>query len=667
MNPRSGLARAGCSSRPVFFWSKPILPIAVLSVAAGLAMGDELTRTLPSGVAFVLPDDWSIGAKDDGATVTGPEGALVYELVEIRSPESLPRAIESAWRARRPEMSRPRSAGGDAQPREGWDERHWVVYETAPAEARYVAAQAERKGSIVLVTLVDVPRADRDRRRSEISRFRGSLRPPGFVAEPYAKSAPRELSDKDIAELDAFIERIRVAADVPGLAVSIVDRSRTILQKGYGVRRRGEPGAVTPQTLFLVASNNKPLVTLAYARLVDANRLEWETPVKDIYPSFQLGDSATAERMRIKHLICACTGLPRRDFEWMFTMEQATGEDQMAFLAEMQPTTEFGELFQYSNSLAAAAGFIVGQQVAQELSLREGYRQVMRQEIFEPLGMQSTTFNFEDLEEDQYAAPHKKDLDLVNSPLDTSPGSSAFPIRSGDGLWSNVEDFSEYVQMELRNGALADGKPYVSEKTLSMRREPQVSVGKDRWYGMGLSQQNIKGIRVFGHGGAMPGYQTDFFFIPALGLGGAVFTNADSGQGIPDVVVSRLLELVYDSASATEESFYARVQRGTDFLKRSRSAWEVPPSTEISAKLAFAYHNDVLGKIDVEVTEGSVKLHFGGWRTRVAAKPNPDGSVSFVPIDLGTFLTFISPAAEGPIRELELRGAQSSFRFEAME
>lgn len=667
MYPRSGPSTASRSDRQGSLWGKLLLRVAVLSLATGTVIGEDSTRSLPSGVAFVLPDGWSLKPHDEGATVTGPEGVLIYELVDVDAPESLPLAIELAWRSRRPDMSRKISAGGDAPPREGWDQRHWAVYETSPSEGRYISALAERKGSLVLVTLVDVPRADRQRRQSEINLFRDSLRPPGYVSSSYADRTPRELSEQDVAALDTFIERIRVAADVPGLAVSIVDRSRIILQKGYGVRRRGESGAVTPETLFLVASNNKPLVTLAYARLVDANRLEWDTPVQAIYPEFQLGDSDTAVKMRIKHLICACTGLPRKDFEWMFTMERATGEDQMAFLAEMRPTTEFGELFQYSNALAAAAGFIVGQQVAPEGTLRDGYRQAMREEVFEPLGMQRTTFDFADLVEDQYASPHRRDLDLSNSPLETSPNSSAFPIRSGDGIWSNVEDFSKYVQMELRNGLLIDGKRYISEETVSDRREPQVSVGKDQWYGMGLYQRDIKGIRVFGHGGAMPGYQTDFFFIPKLGVGGAVFTNADSGQGIPDTVVQRILEFLYDAPPTTEAQFYARLERGTEFLERSRASWVVPPNPEISAKLAFAYGNDVLGKIDVEVAAESVKLHFGGWRTRVAAKPNPDGSISFVPIDVAPFLTFTAIAGDGRIEELELRAPQSRFRFQAID
>ncbi len=51
----------------------------------------------------------------------------------------------------------------------------------------------------------------------------------------------------------------------------------------------------------------------------------------------------------MKHLICACTGLPRQDLEWLFEYQGVTPAEAMATLGTMQPTSKFGEMFQYSN------------------------------------------------------------------------------------------------------------------------------------------------------------------------------------------------------------------------------------------------------------------------------------------------------------------------------
>jgi hypothetical protein len=62
----------------------------------------------------------------------------------------------------------------------------------------------------------------------------------------------------------------------------------------------------------------------------------------------------------LKHLVCACTGLPRQDMEWIFASEGVSPDSVMAMVATMQPTSGFGELYQYSNLLAAAAGYVGG-------------------------------------------------------------------------------------------------------------------------------------------------------------------------------------------------------------------------------------------------------------------------------------------------------------------
>ena len=48
--------------------------------------------------------------------------------------------------------------------------------------------------------------------------------------------------------------------------------------------------------------------------------------------------------------------MPRQDMEWLFEYGSLTPESAMQMLGTMQPTSKFGELFQYSNLMASAAG-----------------------------------------------------------------------------------------------------------------------------------------------------------------------------------------------------------------------------------------------------------------------------------------------------------------------
>ena len=147
---------------------------------------------------------------------------------------------------------------------------------------------------------------------------------------------------------------------VPGVGIGLIENGKVVFADGFGLRELGRPEKVDAATLFMVASNTKAMTTLMLGKLVDARKLTWETPVTELLPSFRLGDAATTAQVRVKHLICACTGLPRQDYEWLFQYEGITPDSVLATLGTMQPTSKFGEAFQYSNPLAAAAGFVGG-------------------------------------------------------------------------------------------------------------------------------------------------------------------------------------------------------------------------------------------------------------------------------------------------------------------
>jgi hypothetical protein len=63
---------------------------------------------------------------------------------------------------------------------------------------------------------------------------------------------------------------------------------------------------------------------------------------------------------------------------------------------------------------------------------------------------------------------------------------AVIPVRPAGAAWSSVRDMLKYVSLELAEGKFPDGKPYISKEPLLERRVPQVSIGKDVTYGMGL-------------------------------------------------------------------------------------------------------------------------------------------------------------------------------------
>ena len=287
------------------------------------------------------------------------------------------------------------------------------------------------------------------------------------------------------------------------------------------MRELGKSEKVDENTLFLIASDTKALTTLLLAKEVDEGRFTWETPVVDVYPSFRLGDDATTAQARMKHLVCACTGMPRQDMEVLFNFQKTTARDSIAALARSQPTTKFGERFQYSNAMATAAGFIGGSVEYPHKDPGVAYDEAMRRSIFEPLGMKNTTFDFSLALSRNHASPHDNDLQGNEKVAPLAIDRSMVPIRPAGGAWSSVRDMSRYVLMELANGKLPNGTQLVSETNLLARRAPQVAIDETTTYGMGLMVGTATGTPVVITAAIRPGFIARCSGCPSTGWEGS--------------------------------------------------------------------------------------------------------------------------------------------------
>jgi hypothetical protein len=220
----------------------------------------------------------------------------------------------------------------------------------------------------------------------------------------------------------------------------------------------------------------------------------------------------------------------------------------------------------------------------------------------------------------------------------------------------------KYVQMELAMGQLPDGKRYVSEAVLKSRREPKVWIGRDDWYGMGLQVDQTYGTPVVHHGGSMVGYKSDMMWLPEHGVGAVVLTNGDTGWAISGNFRRKLLEVLFDGRAEADNDLAAAAKAIKERIAAERKLLTVPPDSAEVAKLAPRYANDALGEIGVTKGEKAV-FDFGEFKSEVASRRNPDGTVSFLTTIPGfDGLEFVVGKGDGK-RTLVFRDAQHEYVF----
>ncbi|MBQ0933530.1 beta-lactamase family protein [Ideonella sp. 4Y16] len=621
--------------------------------------------TTAAGHSYTPPEAFAM--KADGAllSATAPEGDLRVTLVDLPQAKDAADAVAQAWARVKPGFSRTLELSTARAPRNGWTDIQVFDYQTSPNEKLAVQATARRpvQGEGWLVVLLEGSQATLEKRSSPISLFIGSLRPKGYERERFAGRTPKPLTPERIEQLKAFVERGMRELQVPGVGLSFIDQGRVAWAGGLGVRRLGRPEPVDGDTLFMAASNTKSMTSALMAQAVDAGRLRWDQPAQEVFPRFRLADADTTRQVEVRHLVCACTGLPRQDLDWLFSDAKAPAATTFEQLAQMKPTSRFGEVFQYSNLMVAAGGYIAAAALEPGKEVGAAYDRQMRQRLFQPLGMTRTTFDYAQALAGNHASPHGDDIDGVTRVADMGLNRTIIPARPAGAVWTSPNDFSRWVLMELNKGRTPDGRPLISETNWAARYQPQVMVGEDVHYGLGLFINRQYGIPIASHGGDMLGFHSNMIWLPEHQMGLTILTNSDAGVLLRGPLLRKFLEVVFDGRPEADEQLRVSVANHRAELAKFKELYTLPVPAAARRALAATYHHPALGTIRVAQRGDRVEFLARDWRSQMAWRRNADGSESYNTIDPGLGgIEFVRDDSTRPAA-LVLRDAQHEYRL----
>ena len=641
------------------------LLLAASPLAAQAPAEQETAAATPAGATFTVPAGWKSTTRGPITVVDPPEPDTHVAILDITAKDA-DAAMAAGWALYQPGFNRPLKLAVPQAARNGWSERRAYQYETSPNERAVVqglAWRADPAAEAWTVVIIDGTEPTMEKRGGPAGLLLQSLRPKGYTRESFAGKKAHPLDESRLAVLRDFVATGMKLLDTPGVGLAFLDGGKTVWAGGLGVKELGKPEKVDGDTLFIAASNTKALTTLLLAELVDEGKLRWDQPVTEIFPSFRLGDDATTKQVLVRHLVCACTGMPRQDMEWLLEFHDDTPASSLSLLGTMQPTSRFGEVFQYSNLMAAAAGYLGGSRVAPGKELGAAYDEAMKAKVFAPLGMATTTFDFAQALRGDVAQPHGEDVDGKVVPARMDLNYSVVPVRPAGGVWTSARELAKYIEMELAKGLLPDGRRLVSEKNLLARYEPQVLVGEDITYGMALTVDRRWGVPVVHHGGDLAGYHSDMIWLPQHGVGAVILTNGDSGVGIRGPLLRRLLEVLFDGKPEAEQQLKVGAEQRLAAIAKDRERLVVPADPALAAKLAPRYASKELGSVTVSQVGGTTFFDIGEWKSAVASRKNDDGTISFITIDptLAGF-EFVVADQEGQ-RRFVMRDAQHEYLF----
>jgi beta-glucosidase-like glycosyl hydrolase/CubicO group peptidase (beta-lactamase class C family) len=270
----------------------------------------------------------------------------------------------------------------------------------------------------------------------------GTAEAPPTVADP----AELGMDATGLARIDDIVRRALADSAASGAAVAIGRHGRIVKLDGYGELAWGSGRAVTPTSIWDLASVSKVVGTTTQAiMLVQDGRLDLDVPVVDYLPWWSRGDPRK-EVVTVRELLLHRTGLPAFE-RWYF--DHSGKQAYMDAAADEGLEAEPGTRTVYSDigimTLSWIMESITGQ--PQDVWLQE--------HVFGPLGMLDTGYNPDPALKPRIAATEMDTVwrhEMVWGRVHDENADAMGGVAGHAGLFSTVVDLSVFAGMMLHDG-----------------------------------------------------------------------------------------------------------------------------------------------------------------------------------------------------------------------
>lgn len=459
------------------------------------------------------------------------------------------------------------------------------------------------------------------------------------ASPPAALGAARSPAlDAALQSIDEIADRLFAGWHVPGVAYGVTLGGRLVHSRGLGTLRVGEDATPDARSVFRIASMTKSFTAATVLSLRDEDRLRLDDPIENYVPELANLRYPTADspRITIRHLLTMTAGFPTDD-PWGDRQQGLAIDDFHRLLAGgLSFAWAPGTRFEYSNTGYGILGRVITNVAGAE------YKDVVRDRMLQPLGMDDTSYVGEDFDPARLAHGYlwREDRFLEE------PSDSYGALASMGGIFTTVEDLAKWVGFWAEAFPPRDDPEGAFPLRRATRREAQqpiVDAGtrlshatsdalpdlEDMSYGYGLFiVDDLRYGRIVGHSGGYPGFGSNMRWHPASGLGVIALTNHRYG---PASLLARdlLNELLRTPAvpprritpnPATEEARDAvetLLASWDDAVATDLLAMNVELDEPVAARKAFVQQlrdrHGELSRDEGEATESNTSYHLTWW------------------------------------------------------
>ncbi|GFN33008.1 cyclic peptide export ABC transporter [Paenibacillus xylaniclasticus] len=340
-------------------------------------------------------------------------------------------------------------------------------------------------------------------------------------------------SQEKLIKIDAYIRKQKDRAEIPGLAVVIVQGDKTIFSQGYGWANKEDKIPVTNDTLFELGSTSKAFSALAVFRLEKEGQLNLDAPVRQYLPWLRFTYKGEEAVVTLRQLLHHTSGIPFRTIAGIPVSEDESGLEQTVRTLEgMELDYEPGERYEYATINYDVLALVVQQTAGIP------FEQYMREQILDPLGL-TGTYMFKPPEGAPFAQGYKPGLlraQAYDAPAYRGNTAAGYVI-------SSASEMEQWLKIQLGTAPNLSLDPeIVRQSHIPDTTVPPNPDGSSYAAGWGVFQ---KGTGELAHEGNNPNFSSFVVFRPVDSIGVALLANQSSihtmmiGQGIMSMLMDK--------------------------------------------------------------------------------------------------------------------------------
>ncbi|GMM92578.1 serine hydrolase domain-containing protein [Qipengyuania sp. MTN3-11] len=354
------------------------------------------------------------------------------------------------------------------------------------------------------------------------------------VPEPANGNGAQALTAEDAnAWLEGFMSYALPKGDIAGAVVAIVQDGEIVTVKGYGLADVESRTPVDAQrTLFRPGSISKLVTWTAVMQQVEQGRIDLDADVNR-YLDFEIPER-NGEPVTMRNIMTHTAGFEEQ-IKQLIVDKPTPSYD--ALLKRWVPERIFdaGTTPAYSNYATSLAGYIV------ERVSGEPFDDYVENHIFEPLGMENSTF--------RQPLPERLEGQMASGYSRASQDPIGFeyvgPAPAGS-LSSTGPDMARFMMAHLNNGEL-DGQRILRPETARYMHTTALDMipGLDRML-LGFFETDINGRDVIAHLGDTGGFHSSLHLFLDENTGLYASFNSGGAEGAVNSVRISLFEQFAD-------------------------------------------------------------------------------------------------------------------------